>query len=342
MKFSILIPHWKNGKATAYCVSQLLKHKGSHDIEIIVIDNSYGDGSTIYLRPFADEIKYLIYPSDKLQSHGLAFEYALQGGYVNNEWFITMESDSFPTDEKWLDYIEDKIFNQYDCGGSLLRLSGGCYMHPCAAFYNKWDWYGATEYCKEMQYSYFPGIAKKEGLVAHLMVHESILDLFLDSPEDYIELADSYKPHSRELAMKQLNHYLPVAKGSFHNGMGRLQESFRTYGWRNPDTEVSNKLLDNRAKIIYRAGEEPGQWLHYYLLAIGKKCFYIPTETKWMPGREMQQQEYTKTENGVIHLWAGSSFLSMKDTAMHDVYEFKKNQIDELYNSLPENLKINL
>lgn len=341
MKVSILVPHWRNGKATAYCVSQLLKHKGDHELEIIIIDNNFGDGSSIYLHPFESQIKYITYPTNKLQSHGLAFEHVLYNNHVSNDWFITMESDSFPTSYGWIDYIENKIAEGYDCGGSLLKLSGGKYMHPCGAFYNKWDWYGAREYCNEIEYCYFPNIAKKEGLIAHLMVHKSILEAFLDSPEDYIELSESYKPYNRSLALKQLNHYSPVVQGVFHNGVGRLQESLRTYGLRNPETEAPNKLLNNRAKIIYRAGEEPGQHFHYYLLAIGKKCFYIPTETKWMPGREMQQQEYSITENGVKHLWAGSSFLSMKDTPMHDVYEFKKNQIDELYNSLPENLKIN-
>ena len=45
-------------------------------------------------------------------------------------------------------------------------------------------------------------------------------------------------------------------------------------------------------------------------------------------------------EAGIKHIWAGSSYLDMKDTDFNDVYEFKSKLIEELYNSLPDNQKI--
>ena len=41
---TILVPHFKTGKMTAYCIHQILKHKGNNDVHIIVIDNSEGEG----------------------------------------------------------------------------------------------------------------------------------------------------------------------------------------------------------------------------------------------------------------------------------------------------------
>jgi len=58
MKFTILLPHYKTGKMTAYTIAQFLKHKGKHDIEILVVDNNAGDGSIEYLSPFQGIIQY--------------------------------------------------------------------------------------------------------------------------------------------------------------------------------------------------------------------------------------------------------------------------------------------
>jgi hypothetical protein len=171
------------------------------------------------------------------------------------------------------------------------------------------------------------------------MVHKSIVNEVLAEPEDFIELADGYKPYYPQLAEKKAAHYSPVV-GPFHNGMGKNNESIHSYGQRTMESEVGNVLLDNKWKIIKRIGAEPGQWLAWWQKAMGYKIFEIPTEIQWLPNRENQQQEYTLMENGFKHIWAGSSYLDMKGTEMNDVYEFKKNQIEKLYNSLPDHQKI--
>ncbi len=101
-------------------------------------------------------------------------------------------------------------------------------------------------------------------------------------------------------------------------------------------------LLDGVDKIIPRMGYEPGQWLCYYAFATGKKVSQIPYMVKWMENREGQQQEYTLMDNGIKHIWAGSSYLDMKGTDLNDVYEFKKAQVDGLYNSISEQYKIKI
>lgn len=338
MNISILIPHFKS-KITAYCISQLLKYKGEHELEIIVIDNNIGDGSVEYLYPFRGQVGYITYPKDRLQSHGCAFDYALELGLVSNEYFITIESDSFPTNDKWLDLYEKCINEGYESGGSLLKLSGGEYMHPCGAYYKKSIWQEAKDYCDNIKYHYFPNMSYAFGFDCHLMIHDSVLDEVLDNTSDFIELAKGYEGLSKEQMLSKRNYYRPVTK-PFHNGMGKLNETLSTYGNRCPATDATNILLDDKPKLINRIGYEPGQWFFYWQLAMKKKTIMFPTEIKWMPNRENQQQEFTLTANGLCHLWAGSSFLDMKDTPMNDVYEFKNNQIEELYNSLPDNQKI--
>ena len=82
---------------------------------------------------------------------------------------------------------------------------------------------------------------------------------------------------------------------------------------------------------------EPGQWLCYWMLANGYKVYDIPTETVWLPGRENQQQQYTKMQNGFTHLWAITAYNDVADESLKDIIDFKKNQLEELYNSIPAN-----
>lgn len=337
MQYSILLPHWKTGMMTAYTIAQLLKYKGTHDIEIFVIDNNAGDGSIEYLEPFMNQIKYIPYPKDRLQSHGIAFDYILPE--IKTEWFITIESDAFPTQDNWLDYYEDLINKGYDFAGSLLALSGGTYVHPCGALYNKKVWEQAKEYCNEIQYAYFPNMSQKQGFDCHLMIHKDILDNVLASPNDYIELANGYIGLSKNEMLLKLINYGPVV-APFHNGMGRTDESVRTYGDRDIDTEVPNVLLTEKPKIINRIGYEPGQWFTYWQLAMGKKVFYIPTEVKWLPNRINQQQEYTLMENGFKHCWGISAYHGVQTNNEKDIADVKQSLPEQLYKSLPENQKI--
>jgi len=339
MNFSIILCHYKTGMMTAYTVAQILKHKGAHEIEILICDNNVGDGSIEFLAPFKDFIKVIDYPKDKLQSHGIGYDMLFS--IANNEWIIALESDSFPINENWLDYYVGLINKGYDSAVSLLQLSGGQYGHPAGGLYNRSIWIRANNYCKLIEYNYFPNMAMKESFACHLMIHDDIVRDVLNNPEDYIELSDSYKPYDRFKAHEKMEYYYPV-NGPMHNGMGRLQESVRTYGGRNPETEVPNILLDNRAKLIYRIGYEPGQWFYYWMLASGYKVFNIPTDTKWLPGKEMQQQEYTLTENGVKHLWGISAYHNYTPENEKEVALFKQSIPDQLYNSLPESQKINL
>jgi len=339
MKFSILIPHFKQGQVTAFTISQLLKYKGKHEIDILVIDNNSGDGSVEYLKPFKDAIKYQAYPKDIIQSHGVSFDYILP--HIKTDWFITIESDAFPTQDNWLDYYEDLINKGYDSAGSLLKLSGGTYMHPAGALYSKKVWQEAKQYCNNVQFAYFPNMSVSGGFDCHLMLHRDIVEKVLSSPYDYIELAEGYKGLDRHGMVSRMMYYSPVV-APFHNGQGMLNETIKTYGQRNLETEVPNILLKDKPKIVNRIGYEPGQWFTYWMLAMNKKVFFIPTETKWLPNRENQQQENTLNEAGFKHIWAGSSYLDMKDGDYHDVYEFKSKQIEEIYNSLPNNQKIKI
>jgi hypothetical protein len=335
MRLSILIPHYGTGKMTAYAIAQLLKFKGNHEINIAVIDNNAGDGSIKYLDPFLEHITVVDYPKDLLQSHGVAFDWVLP--HIKTDLFFTMESDSFPTMDGWLDYYERIIDNGYDFAASVLKLSGGQYGHPCGAIYKKSDWQLVYDYCGKIEYYYFPNMAMKEGFACHLMVHENAMEKFLDDPDGYIELSNSYKPYNKFNALWQKDKYLPVV-GPFHSGMGRAQESVKTYGSRTIESEVPDILLNNKSKLIYRVGYEPGQYLCYMLLALGKKMFEIPTNTKWIDGKIGQQQEYTINAAGFHHCWGISAY---KDIDPNDpIAKIKQALPEQLYNSLPEHQKI--
>jgi hypothetical protein len=338
MDISVVFCHFKTGKMSAYTVSQLIKYKGNHNLEIFICDNNSGDGSIEYLKPFSGDIRIFDYPKDKLQSHGCGYDMLIP--HISNPFFITSESDSFPTQENWLDYYEDLINKGYDCAGSLLRLSGGTYTHPAGALFKKGIWEEAKAYCDVMPYSYFPNMAMHLGFPSHLMVHNSILNDFLAEPEDFIELADGYKPYSAYFAECKRVHYSPTVN-PFHNGMGNRQEDINTFGLRTIESEAPTILLDGKMKLIKRVGAEPGQWLSWYHEAMGKQVFNVPTDVKWLPGKENRQQERTVMENGFTHLWGVSAYHGT-DLNDGDVSKIKQTLPEQLYETLPEHQKITI
>lgn len=341
MKITIIIPHYKTGKMTAYSIFKILQHSDGHEVDIIVVDNNVGDGSVEYLSPFMNKVGYVPYPKDRMQSHGIGIDWVLQNNFVSTDYFITLESDSFPIEDGWLNKYEAAISQNIDAAGSILKLSGGTYLHPCGAIYKKSVWREANEYIKTIDYDYFPNMSYKDGFDCHLMVHNSITEKLLENPDDYIELAEGYKPYNKERALERLKYYNPTCC-VFHHGVGMNQEALISYGQRNLNTETPKILLDNKVKLIRRVGYEPGQFFTYWMAANNKKIVALETEVKWMPNREGQQQEYTLNSFGVKHLWGISSYTERGSKDVEDIYNLKTSQPDELYNFLPENLKIKI
>lgn len=336
MNISVIIPHYKVWKLTFHCIYQILQNKGSHNVQIIVVDNNDGDGSVNNLAVFRDSIKIVQYPKGKLQSHGIAIDYAMP--YVLTDWFITLESDSYPTNSGWLDYYEKLINEGYDAAGSVLTLSGGTYMHPCGSLYKKGIWEQAKKYCDRTPYMYFPNMAVKDGFDSHLMVYDSVLPSFLENPEQYITLSKGYKPYTKGLATDKAIHYLPT-NGPFHSGMGSNDESVLDYNLRDLFHGPLEILIDRKEKIIHRVGMEPGQWFCYWMMAQGFKLVDIPTGTYWLPGRENQQQEYTISESGVWHGWGGTAYSEGDiPEGLDDVYSAKRKMVEELYSQIPANI----
>lgn len=338
MKASIIFAHFKTGKMSAYAVHKILEHTKNHEIEILISDNNEGDGSIEYLKPFADKIKIFDFPKDRQQSHGAAYDFLIEKS--THETIVTIESDSYPTENSWLDYYENLIKQGFEWGGSLLKLSGGSYIHPCGSFYLKKLWYEAKEYCDSIEYSYFPNMANGEGdFDYHLMVHSRILNDFLENPSRYITLAKGYEGNTKEEMLAKRDYYKSIAM-PFHNGMGDLTESLKTFGQRNIQSEIPHVILKNHANFIKRVGYEPGQNLCYWLIANKKNGAIIPTEIKWMKNRGFQQQEYTLMENGFVHEWGVSAYHKAEGKDVQDVIDFKAKKVEELYNSLPNKYKI--
>jgi hypothetical protein len=342
MNISVLIPHYKTWKMSFFAIHQLLKFRGRHQLDIWVVDNNPFDGTAKNLEYYGDKIKIVPYPSDRMQSHGIAYDYVVPR--LRTEIFATLESDSFPTSTDWLDWIELLEKDGYDSGGSCLDLSGGQFVHTAGAFYKKSIWQKAKRYVDSIEYIYLPDCAMKEGHACHLMVHKSVFDQFVMNPKALIELSDIYFSESEEetltiLKTEQLR-YLPVARGVFHQSMGNTDESFFTYGSRDVMTERDNIIMDNKKPFLRRLGMEPGQWMCYWMLTNGYKPYAIPTETVWLPGRENQQQAYTKMENGFTHLWAVTAYNGAANPELKDIIDYKQKQMDELYASIPPKERI--
>jgi len=342
MEITVVIPAYKTPKMLAYTVSQLLKHTIAGLIKIVIVNNFPKDTeSKRYLSPFEGNITFVDYPDDKLQSHGIAIDWAIQNGLVDTDYFLMLESDAFPTKDGWINYYYKFIEQDFDAAGSVLELSGGCYLHPCGCLYKTSTWYEAQKYVNSLDFHYFPNMAYKEGFQCHLMVQDSIINDFLKCPDDYVELTEGYKPYTQDLALERLKQYLPVAKSVFHNGMGGLSESVNTYGKRTFDIDVPFILLGkNSKKLIHRIGYEPGQFYSYWMDATDKKYANIPTEIKWMNDRVGQQQEYTLNEAGIKHIWGVSSYTERSESGVEDIYESKRRLPNELYNTLPESQKV--
>jgi hypothetical protein len=320
-KYTILIPHYKTGKMTAYCIHQILKHS-NRKLTIIVIDNSQGEGLE-YIEPYKKDIKIITYPSSIMQSHGLAFDYAIENGHVRTKYFITLESDSFPVQDNWLEYYDRLAADNIDLAGSKFKLSGGEYIHPAGALYLTHNWKAAHAAILNtyVLINYYPNLAMKNGFPHHYMTTELLKDF---EPKHH-----SYNNVSFD---DQLQSYIPIAESVFHNGMGGKNEDILTYGQRTIESECSTLLtpLDK----INRIGYEPGQWFCYWHYNQQKKVHHIPTEIKWMPNRENQQQEYTLTENGVKHLWGVTAYNGTKADELNDIINRKQTIMDELWQSI--------
>jgi len=344
-KISIILPHYKTWKMSFYTIHQLLKCRGRHQLDIYVIDNHPQDGSGQKLKDFfEDKIRLFPYPTDKMQSHGIAYDHIVP--HLRTELFVTIESDSFPQTghENWLDWYETLSKQGYDSAGSLMWLSGGQFVHTAGAFYKKSVWQQAKRYIDNIEYSYVPNVAMKDGFPCHLMVHDSVLEQFISGAGDLVELSPEYRQFSGEELSnhigKKIAEYSPIGRGVFHNGIGNRDESYLTYAQRNHVEERKNLLLDNSKPLIWRMGYEPGQFFFYWMLANGHHIYEIPTEVKWMPGRENQQQERTMMENGFTHLWAVTAYHGATDPALMDIIQHKSNVMEELYDSIPAKERI--
>jgi len=341
-RFSILLPHYKTWKMSFYTIHQLLKHRGTHQLDICVVDNNPSDRTAENLKFFGDQIRLFPYPAGRMQSHGIAYDWIIP--HLRTELFITIESDSYPTEDGWLDWYEQLDKAHYDSGGSYLDLSGGSFVHTAGAFYKKSVWQKAKRYVDEVQYSYVPNVAMKDGFHCHLMVHKEVQEQFYNAAGSLVDLYKEYKDVDPDLLplyiVKRVKEYEPIGRGVFHNGIGNRDESYLTYASRFTADERNHILNDNSKPLIWRMGYEPGQYFHYWMIANGHNVYNIPTEVNWMPGWEHQQQASTVMKNGFTHLWAVTAYNDATDPALKDIIDYKKNMMEELYLSIPEKSRI--
>lgn len=333
--YTILIPHYKTGKLTAHAVYRTLLHSQNNDISIVVIDNSDGIGME-YLEPFKGnrKLKIVKYPTDLLQSHGVAFDYAIDNGYVDTDYFICMESDSYPISDNWLLDYDRAIKEGCDMAGGIFNQSSGHFIHPTGALYSKQLYLECKEYVKGINkvYWYCPNHYKdlKSGLSYHSMLPK------VDYPN--IEQSD---------LMNEITRYMPVATSVFHNGMGFSNDD-EFYYWnrtkQNQSDSMSKYNVYDSPKTYVRIGFEPGQYLHYWAYANNKKIIEMPVEIIWMKHRTNQQQAYSIQNGRFKHEWCGTAYSECKPEEhphIKDILEYKQSMPDRLYANIPKEYQVN-
>lgn len=316
MKTTILLPHYKTREMTAYTVSKILACRGRHEANIIVIDNGNGDG--VNGIPRHPDVQVITYPTHLLQTHGVAFDYALKTvPHLIEECFITVESDSFPVDSTWLDHYEDYKNLGFDIAGSRMKLSGGTYIHPAGCMYRKSNWLEAMRDVmryKANDYHFYESLIPP----CYHVMRKGLID-------------------GDEAAEAKRVRFLPISEGVFHNGMGFQNEDVSTYGQRTPATEAHSILPRDGDEQYLRVMYEPGQWFSYWHYVKCKNIKEVPTEIRWLEGRPDQNQEYTLMENGLKHLWGITAYSTCEttDPEILKVIEFKKKQAEEVIGKAP-------
>lgn len=336
-RYSVIVPHYQTGKMTAYCLAKLLKYSVQR-LDIIVVNNSPSHPDNVFLRPFQREVTILPYPSDRIQSHAIAIDYALP--HINTPYFIVVETDSFPTQPDWLSYYDRLVDAGVDAAGSVLALSGGTFLHPAGALYKTATCREALQQCLKSDYTYFPNASVRHNFAYHLMVHHRVLAAFCADPETFnIVLHRDYVGLLPEQRMQRAIDYKPV-DGLFHCGKGRRDDVVGNHGQRTLASESEVVVEDGILDIIHRVGYEPGQFLCYWLVAHNRTLFPIPTETVWMPNRTGQQQEYTMTEHGFKHLWGMTAYHGCTVPELQDIVIAKEQLMNSLYASLPDDVRV--
>lgn len=342
MDITILIPHYKQWKITCYTVYQFLKYTEGTNIEIVVINNSYPDESIKYLEPFRSNprVKIIDHITNQCNSHGIAYEFALKD--VKTKYVLLSESDCFPT-RPFIEYLDLFVRNDYDLAGNIMQLSGGRYLHPASTLMKVDFWREVKQYYENSPYHYLSNFGMVDGFAAHVMVHNDVWDFFLQKPNAFVDLPEDKKNCTKEDILENERFYKSIAHSVMHNGMGMVNETVDMIGQRSHYNQPQQILLTGREKIVHRIGYEPGQAIFYMALAMGKKVCEIPVEELvWMPGRENMQQEYTLSETGCKHLWGCSSFAYSDLPEIKDIIERKNKLPEELYSTLPEELKVKM
>ncbi|MCJ7616503.1 MAG: glycosyltransferase family 2 protein [Desulfobacterales bacterium] len=113
-----LIPNYKTLKVTKLCLRLLRKYTDPEKIRIIVIDNDSQDNSLEYLK----SLKYITLIERKKQqddtpslSHARALDLAL--AQVTTPYVLSMHTDTFVKNAKWLDILMAEIEKKTDIAG---------------------------------------------------------------------------------------------------------------------------------------------------------------------------------------------------------------------------------
>jgi len=107
---TILIPNYRTLKLTKLCLRLLKKHTDMNKIHVIVIDNDSQDASLDYLRrlDWIELIERKAAPDDTPPlSHCRALDLGLSR--VQTPYFLSIHTDTFVTDPRWLNVLLSEI-----------------------------------------------------------------------------------------------------------------------------------------------------------------------------------------------------------------------------------------
>lgn len=321
-KVSIIIPTYKTWRWTAICIHAYKTYGVPVDSEIILVDNAPDSPmiQAITETELGDGVKVINGERD-FSSHGRGYDLAYNES--DGDWIFCSETDSFPTRHGWFDeYI--KASSEYDLIGPEVPQSSGRYIHPAGSLYRREIIEKAKEWQKNHKnWIFCPGAAVELGTSSkgyHVVANKG----WLGHQNFSSELGDQIATWTRAGVFQEMRCF--------------DEDTWESYPHR---VSIVNWEPDPGKPAYNKIGFEAGQWLAYFAQSHGFKVLKAPTEIHWMPGHEGGQAAFSTVFGGYTHVWCGTVSNLPNDIA-NDVRAFKLAKMNELFNQLPESVRVKI
>ena len=115
---TILIPHYKTLSLIKLCLQYLKKYTDLNKVKIIIIDNNSADGTVEFLRT-VKWVSLIERKTNKQDDPGHMHAKALDLGLekVDTPYVLSIHTDTFVVNEKWLDFLINELEKSKNIAG---------------------------------------------------------------------------------------------------------------------------------------------------------------------------------------------------------------------------------